>query len=77
MDYLIYTPAEQIAVTADFLRNAEAAHYRLSQLPETDPTRDQRLAEAEAEVTRLQTEYKDLKAAVVAQQGVGTQKLPG
>lgn len=74
MDYLIYTPAEQLSVAADFLRSAEAAHYRLSSLPDSDPTRDQRLAEAEAEVTKRQSEYQRLKAEAASQQGVGTPK---
>lgn len=72
MDYLIYTPAEQLTVAADFLRSAEAAHYRLSLLPAADPTRDARVADAEAEVTKRQDEYKAIKAAAAAQQGVGT-----
>lgn len=59
---MVYTPAEQLTVAADFLRNAEAAHYRLSQLPTQDPTKEQRLAEAEAEVIERQAEFKALKA---------------
>lgn len=64
MEYLIYTPEEQITVAEDYLRNAEATHYRLSLLPPTDPTRDTRLADAEKELARQQKEYKALRAKI-------------
>lgn len=64
MEYFVYTPAEQLTVATDFLRSAEAAHYRLKLLPDADPTRDERLKAAEAEVVERQKEYKRLKDAV-------------
>lgn len=57
IEYRVFTVAERKLIVADFLRAAEADHYRLLMSSVSDPSRDERLARAAAEVERLQAEY--------------------
>lgn len=62
IEYMLYPASERLAALADFLRNAEAVHYRVSLLPDGDATKASRLAEAEADLLAKQKEYKQLQA---------------
>lgn len=53
--YKAFTPAQQYQAAFDALAAAEAAHYRLAiTTPGIDPSLDDRLEAAAAEVERLQ-----------------------
>lgn len=57
VEYKVLTLDERMAVVRDFLRSAEADHYRLSMSSVNDATRDERIKTAAEEVARLQAEY--------------------
>lgn len=57
IEYRVFTAAERQGIVADFLRAAEAEHYRLLMSSVNDPSRDERLSRAADEVKRLQTEF--------------------
>jgi hypothetical protein len=60
MEYRTLTDTEKLAILKDYLRSAETEHYRISMSSPLDPSRDQRVAQAAEELTRLQKEYDAL-----------------
>ena len=66
MEYKVLTTDERMAIVRDFLRAAETDHYRLSMSSVNDPTRDERVARAADEVTRLQAEYDAVASTATA-----------
>ena len=60
MDYKVLTAQERMAMARDFVRDAEAAYYRLELTNTADPARDERLKTAKTRLDELHTEFDAL-----------------
>ncbi len=58
--YIVLTPAERLAVLRDFVRAAEDELFRLTLATPADPSRDERLKNAQARVDQLHKLYESL-----------------